>query len=171
MRSLTAALGPVMPILEGFRAYAPEVVAGFFEGFGGSEGGYYDSNGHDVRVQPVLSGTATGLHGALTLLGDLSGMLGATQGPAHGNSRPVPWRRRAAGDRRRQSVDGPEHPAGHLQPGRRLQMRRVAAITLLAIGLATLTLLISGGAARGSSSSTIDVIFDDARGLVAGPGL
>ncbi len=47
-------------------------------------------------------------------------------------------------------------------------MRRVAAITLLAIGLATLTLLISGGAARGSSSSTIDVIFDDARGLVAG---
>jgi phospholipid/cholesterol/gamma-HCH transport system substrate-binding protein len=84
VRSLTAALGPVMPILEGFRAYVPEVVAGFFEGFGGSEGGYYDANGHYIRVQPVLSGTATGLHGALTLLGDLSGTFGPLKGQRTG---------------------------------------------------------------------------------------
>jgi virulence factor Mce-like protein len=44
----------------------------------------------------------------------------------------------------------------------------MAGITVLAIALATLTVLISGGSAPGSSTSTVDVIFDDARGLVAG---
>jgi phospholipid/cholesterol/gamma-HCH transport system substrate-binding protein len=67
-------------VLAGFRAYAPEVVAGFFEGFGGSEGGYFDANGHYVRVEPVLTGSATGLQGALSLLGDTTGALPVLNG-------------------------------------------------------------------------------------------
>ena len=70
VRSLTAALKPAIPILEGFRAYLPDAIAGFFEGFGGSETGFYDANGHYSRVLPVLSGNATGFQGALAILGD-----------------------------------------------------------------------------------------------------
>jgi phospholipid/cholesterol/gamma-HCH transport system substrate-binding protein len=75
IRSLTAALKPALPILAGFRAYVPEVVAGFFEGFGGSEGGYYDANGHYARVAPVFTGSPTGVQGALSVLGKLTGAL------------------------------------------------------------------------------------------------
>jgi phospholipid/cholesterol/gamma-HCH transport system substrate-binding protein len=67
--SLTAALKTAMPLLEGFRAYMPDAIAGFFEGFGGSAGGYYDANGHYSRVEPVLAGNAAGLQGGLSLLG------------------------------------------------------------------------------------------------------
>ena len=70
VESLTAALKPALPILEGFRAYLPDAIAGFFEGFGGSETGYYDANGHYSRVMPVLAGNAAGLQGALSILGD-----------------------------------------------------------------------------------------------------
>jgi phospholipid/cholesterol/gamma-HCH transport system substrate-binding protein len=70
VKSLTAALKPAIPLLEGFRAYLPDAIAGFFEGFGGSETGFYDANGHYSRVLPVLSGNATGFQGALAILGD-----------------------------------------------------------------------------------------------------
>ncbi|MGH2870239.1 MAG: MlaD family protein [Solirubrobacteraceae bacterium] len=47
-------------------------------------------------------------------------------------------------------------------------MRRLAAILLGVAALAGAAALLNGAAAAGSSSATFDVIFDDARGLVAG---
>ena len=47
-------------------------------------------------------------------------------------------------------------------------MRRLAAILFGLLAIAGAAVLLSGAAAAGSSSATFDVIFDDARGLVAG---
>jgi phospholipid/cholesterol/gamma-HCH transport system substrate-binding protein len=47
-------------------------------------------------------------------------------------------------------------------------MRRLAAIALAVTALAVVSVLAAGGMAQGSSSARFDVIFDDARGLVAG---
>lgn len=66
INSLAAALPPVTPILAGIRPYAPEVVAGFFGGVGGYGGGYYDANGHYVRISPDFGpGSFSGLLGLL----------------------------------------------------------------------------------------------------------
>jgi hypothetical protein len=46
----TRAFASVMSILGGLRVYAPDLVAGFFSGFGGSNAGYYDANGHYARI-------------------------------------------------------------------------------------------------------------------------
>lgn len=47
-------------------------------------------------------------------------------------------------------------------------MRRLATLALLLVGLGTSAALLFGSSAQGSSSARFDVIFDDARGLVAG---
>ncbi len=47
-------------------------------------------------------------------------------------------------------------------------MRRLAAIAVLIAGAGALVVLLSGSSAQGSSTSRVDVIFDDARGLVGG---
>jgi virulence factor Mce-like protein len=65
-------------------------------------------------------------------------------------------------------VDDPGYVTEHLQSSGRFQVRRLAGITVVAATLAVFALLASGGAAHGSSTSSIDVIFDDARGLIAG---
>jgi phospholipid/cholesterol/gamma-HCH transport system substrate-binding protein len=57
------ALGDVLPIVTGLRVYAPDVIGGFFDGFGGSTGGYYDANGHYLRIS--LQGSSASLPGLL----------------------------------------------------------------------------------------------------------
>ena len=48
--SASSALRAADPIVAGLRAYTPDVVAGLFNGFGGTTAGYYDANGHYVRI-------------------------------------------------------------------------------------------------------------------------
>ena len=50
LSSTTVALRGVMPIVAGLRTYGPDVIAGLFTGFGGDSGGYYDANGHYLRI-------------------------------------------------------------------------------------------------------------------------
>ncbi len=70
INSLASALPPITPILAGIRPYAPEVVSGFFGGVGGYSGGYYDANGHYVRIAAEFGP------------GSLSGLLSLLNGPA-----------------------------------------------------------------------------------------
>jgi phospholipid/cholesterol/gamma-HCH transport system substrate-binding protein len=71
MESATAAVRAVLPLLAGARPYAPDLIAGLFNGFGGSTAGYYDANGHYSRIHLELGqGGATG---PLAVLAGVSG--------------------------------------------------------------------------------------------------
>jgi phospholipid/cholesterol/gamma-HCH transport system substrate-binding protein len=54
----TSTLQAALPIFDGLRPYAPDLIAGLFNGFGGDAGGYYDANGHYARVS-VTGGPGT----------------------------------------------------------------------------------------------------------------
>lgn len=66
VNSLGEALPGVTPMLSGLRPYTPEVVSGFFGSLGGDDAGYYDANGHYVRVSIQVAPTSSG--GLLSLL-------------------------------------------------------------------------------------------------------
>jgi hypothetical protein len=61
--STTKALKQARPLLAGLRPYTPELVAGFFNGFGGSTSASYDANGHYARIN--LEAGASSLSGLL----------------------------------------------------------------------------------------------------------
>ena len=62
LTSATRALADSLPMVSGLRPYTPELVSGFFSGFGGSTAGFYDANGHYARVHlEVGPGSANGL--------------------------------------------------------------------------------------------------------------
>ncbi len=86
--SLTAALPPITPILAGLRPYAPEVVSGFFGGVGGYAGGYYDANGHYVRISPEFG--AAGFTGILSLLNATLSQLPGLNGARFAQLAPCP---------------------------------------------------------------------------------
>ena len=69
--SARTALEQANPVVQGARAYAPDVVAGLLNGFGGTTGGYYDANGHYVRIS--LQGNPFTIQGAGSALSAPSG--------------------------------------------------------------------------------------------------
>jgi ABC-type transporter Mla subunit MlaD len=81
VNSLTSALKPVIPILAGFRTYAPDLIAGFFNALGGLSAAGYDANGHYWRIGAELSGDGAVLAG---ILGALTGAQGLNLGALNG---------------------------------------------------------------------------------------
>jgi len=55
-----------LPIVREARPYVPDVIGGLMNGFGGTTGGYYDANGHYVRIS--FQGSAATLTGLGTLV-------------------------------------------------------------------------------------------------------
>jgi phospholipid/cholesterol/gamma-HCH transport system substrate-binding protein len=88
VNSLGAALPPITPVLAGVRPYAPDVVAGFFGGVGGYSGGYYDANGHYVRISPLFG--PGGFSGVLSILNGVLNQLPAFNGTRFGVLAPCP---------------------------------------------------------------------------------
>jgi hypothetical protein len=68
LKSTGRALKGVLPIVRGLRAYTPDVIGGFFSGFGGTTAGYYDANGHYLRIS--LQGAYTSVAGLLPKVPD-----------------------------------------------------------------------------------------------------
>jgi phospholipid/cholesterol/gamma-HCH transport system substrate-binding protein len=82
--SLTKGLAPLVPILAGIRPYAPDIVAGFFNGVGGAAGGGYDANGHYLKAYLALQAGGGTLTGVLNLIGKLLGTIGPFNGARTG---------------------------------------------------------------------------------------
>jgi phospholipid/cholesterol/gamma-HCH transport system substrate-binding protein len=50
----TRTLDDALPIFEGLRPFAPDLITGILNGFGGTTAGYYDANGHFGRIQAMV---------------------------------------------------------------------------------------------------------------------
>jgi phospholipid/cholesterol/gamma-HCH transport system substrate-binding protein len=95
MESVTAALRETLPVVRGLRPYTPDLVAGFFHGFGGSSAHSYDANGHYARIMlDAGTQTANGLLPRPPVGGLRTGLTarcpGAAEEPAPDRSNPWP---------------------------------------------------------------------------------
>jgi phospholipid/cholesterol/gamma-HCH transport system substrate-binding protein len=93
LNSSKAAIAAVSPLIRGLEPYTPDIVAGFLNGFGGTTGGYYDANGHYIRIAPVASQSSA--NGLLSLLpgvqaGPLANRTGLYARCPGGASEPAP---------------------------------------------------------------------------------
>src|SRR4051794_20316143 len=64
--STVATVTDLLPIVVEARPYAPDVVGGLFNGFGGTTGGYYDANGQYTRIS--FQSSAYSLENILSLV-------------------------------------------------------------------------------------------------------
>ena len=70
-----------LPIVREARPYVPDVIAGLMNGFGGTTGGYYDANGHYVRISfQGSTATLTGLGTLVPRPPELQGLTGFRTG-------------------------------------------------------------------------------------------
>jgi phospholipid/cholesterol/gamma-HCH transport system substrate-binding protein len=83
VQSLTTLLKLISPSLSALRPYAPDLVAGFFNGVGGGDAGAYDANGHYLHGEITVQGGGASLAGLLSALGAGTAKLG----PFHGARR------------------------------------------------------------------------------------
>jgi phospholipid/cholesterol/gamma-HCH transport system substrate-binding protein len=65
MAAAARAVSAVEPIVRGLEPYAPDLVGGFVNAFGGTDAGTYDANGHWSRVSPMFGQGNNGAIGAL----------------------------------------------------------------------------------------------------------
>jgi phospholipid/cholesterol/gamma-HCH transport system substrate-binding protein len=80
-RATVPTVDDLLPIVAELRPYAPDLVGGLLNGFGGSTGGYYDANGHYARISfhsSVYSGQ--GLLSFLPAPGSSDGLAGFRRG-------------------------------------------------------------------------------------------
>jgi phospholipid/cholesterol/gamma-HCH transport system substrate-binding protein len=61
--AISQGLTDALPMVSGLRPYTPEIVAGFFSGFGGNSAHSYDANGHYARV--FLNGSPGSFNGLI----------------------------------------------------------------------------------------------------------
>jgi len=77
LTSATATVNDLLPIVTEARPYAPDVVGGLFNGFGGTTSGYYDANGHYTRISFQSSTySPEGIASLLPVPSSMSGLTG-----------------------------------------------------------------------------------------------
>ena len=70
-----------LPIVREVRPYVPDVIGGLMNGFGGTTAGYYDANGHYVRISfQGSTATPTGLGTLVPRPPELQGLTGFRTG-------------------------------------------------------------------------------------------
>jgi phospholipid/cholesterol/gamma-HCH transport system substrate-binding protein len=81
LRATAPTVTDLLPILTDARPYAPDVVGGLLNGFGGSTSGYYDANGHFARISFHSSAySGQGLLSFLPAPGSTDGLAGFRKG-------------------------------------------------------------------------------------------
>ena len=152
MRDTTRTAKGILPILSAARPYTPDLVSGFAGAFFGTIGGYYDANGHYVRIAPSFATDS------------LPGFTAAAL--PHRADRALSRRGRRE---RLRSLEPVHRRPGPLRPGTGPPaVRRLLRAGLLLAFAALALAAVPAFRAEGDSTYRVDVIFDTARGVIPG---